>query len=108
MVGGEPLDLVGAARPHVDLPVAEHQRRARRFARAGIEHLDLHAEDFLVPLGGTRHIADIDHEMIELGNLDRHELILWSRFNARVRYWPYHALFVTTRAGVNSTDAKRT
>src|SRR5215207_3093130 len=74
MVGGEPLDLVGAARPHIDFLVAEHQRGPRRLARAGIEHLDLHAENLPVPLGGTRHVGHIDDEMVERVNPDRHAL----------------------------------
>jgi hypothetical protein len=68
----EPFDLVGIARPHVDLLVAEQQRGPRRLARARIEYLDLHAEDPAVPLGGTRHVGDIDHEMIERIDLDGH------------------------------------
>src|SRR5215468_6952305 len=30
VIGGEPFHLVGVARPHIDLLVAEQQRRARR------------------------------------------------------------------------------
>jgi hypothetical protein len=98
MVGRKPVDLVGVARPHIDLLVAEHKRGPRYPALARIEHLDLHAEDFLIPLNRARHVGDIDHEMIDRVHFDRHELILWSRFDARLAYWPYHALFVTTRA----------
>jgi tripartite-type tricarboxylate transporter receptor subunit TctC len=36
--------------------------------------------------------------MVERAYFDRHELILWSRFDGEVPYWPYRALFVTTRA----------
>src|SRR6266702_327014 len=72
MIRREPFDLVGIARPHVDLLVAEQQRCPRRLVRARIEHLDLHAENPAVPLGGTRHVGDIDHEMIECIHLDGH------------------------------------
>src|SRR5207248_2036946 len=39
---------------------------------------DLHAEDPAVPLGGTRHVGNIDHEMIERIHLDGHALSLCS------------------------------
>jgi hypothetical protein len=65
MVRGEPLDLIGISWPHVDFLVAKDQRRPRRLAVAWIEHLYLHAKYLVVPLGGTRDIADIDNEMIE-------------------------------------------
>ena len=106
MVGGEPVDLVAIDRPHVDLLVAEVQRGPRYPAPAGIEHPDLHAEDFCVPLRRARHISDVDDEMVEGIDLDRHEL----SFPARCvpRYWPPHHLFDTTRGFVNSTAANRT
>src|SRR5687768_1558757 len=37
VIRGEPLDLVSAARPHIDLLVAERQRCPRGLARARIE-----------------------------------------------------------------------
>src|SRR4051794_37112012 len=74
VVGGEPLDLVGAARPHVDLLIAEHQRGSRCLARTGIEYADLHAEDGAIPFGGARHVGDVDHEMVEGVHLDGHDL----------------------------------
>ena len=70
MVRGKPLDLVGVARPHIDFLVAEHQRCSGGLARARIEYPDLHAEDLAVPFGGTRHVGDIDDEMIERVDLD--------------------------------------
>src|SRR4029078_9767574 len=82
--------------PHVDLLGAEHQRGPRRFAVPWIEHPDLHAKDLSIPIGATRHIAHIDDEMIDRAYLDRHELILCSRFLARPRHWPRYGLFVTT------------
>src|SRR6201992_1004275 len=74
VIRGEPLHLVGAARPDVDLLIAEQERGSRRLARAGVEHLDLHAEDLAVPLGGSRDVGDIDHEMVERVDFDRHGL----------------------------------
>src|SRR6266566_2059007 len=74
MVRGEPLDLVGTKRSHIDFLVAEDQRGPRRLAGTRIEYPDLHAEDFPIPLGGARHVGDIDDEMIERVNLDRHAL----------------------------------
>src|SRR6266436_4179932 len=65
---------VGIAWPHIDLLMAEHQRRPWRFARARIEHPDLHAEDFLVPLRGMGHVGDVDDDMIERVDLDSHAL----------------------------------
>src|SRR4030088_1533553 len=62
MIRGEPLDLVGIARPHVDFLVAEDQRCPGGLAGARIEHGDLHAEDPLVPLRRARHVGHIDHE----------------------------------------------
>src|SRR5258708_27341414 len=47
MIRREPLDLVGIAWPHIDLLMAEHQRRPWRLARTRIENPDLHAEAFL-------------------------------------------------------------
>src|SRR5579872_3599846 len=72
MIGGEPLDLVGDARPHIDLLNTEHQRRPDRLAMAGIEHSHLHPEHLLIPIDGARHVGDIDHDMIERVDLDRH------------------------------------
>jgi hypothetical protein len=46
----------------------------RRFAATGVEHLDFHAENLAVPLRCHRDIGDVDHEMIEGVNLDRHAL----------------------------------
>src|SRR3954469_6844717 len=74
VVRGEPLHLVGIARPDVDLLVTELQRSPRRFAAAGLEHLDFHAENLAVPLGGHCDVRDVDHEMIESFDLDRHVL----------------------------------
>jgi len=87
VVGGEPLDLVGVARPHVDFLVAEDQRGPRRLALARIEHPDLHAEDLCVPFGGTRDIGDVDHEMIEGVDFDGHGLSLGRGFDANVPHW---------------------
>ena len=72
MVRGEPLGLVGIARPDVDLLVTELKRSPRRFAAAGLEQLDFHAKYLAIPLRGARDIGDVDHEMIEAFNLDRH------------------------------------
>src|SRR5450631_2100949 len=77
MIRSEPLDLVRIPRPHIDLLIAEHQRRPWRFARARIEHPDLHAEDFLVPLRGIGHVGDVDDDMIERVDLDSHALSFW-------------------------------
>src|SRR3954463_4831509 len=74
VVRGEPLHLVGIARPDVDLLVTELQRSPRRFAAAGVEHLDFHAENLAVPRGGHCDVRDVDHEMIEGFDLDRHAL----------------------------------
>src|ERR1700722_5982512 len=108
MVGGEPFDLVGVARPHVDLLVAEHQRRPRRLAGAGIEHPDLHAEDFLVPLRRARHVGNIDHEMIDRAYLDSHELILWSRFAGACATGRIMLCLLQRGPTVNSTTTSRT
>src|ERR1700687_1274604 len=97
MVGGEPLDLVGVARPHINLLVAEDKRCPRRLAGAGIEYGDLHAEDLLVPLRGARHIGDVDHEMIEGMDFDRHGLSFGRGSLPHLPRWPYPSLFVTTR-----------
>src|ERR1700683_2906313 len=105
MIGREPLDLAGVARPHIDFLVAEHQGGAGSPAGPRVEHLDLHAEDFSVPLGRARHVSDIDDEMVERMDLDRHVLSL-SR-GGRASYWPRHALFVTTQAAVCSRTTSR-
>src|SRR6202022_3242609 len=98
MVRGEPLDLVGVARPYIDFLVAEDQRCPGRLALARVEHLDLHAEDFSVPFGGARHVRDIDHEMIERVDFERHGLSFGRGSMCICRTWPYHSLFVTTRS----------
>src|SRR3954471_1725792 len=96
MVGGKPPELVSPDRSHVDFLVTEHQRGTARLTLARVEHADLHAEDCSVPFRGARDVADIDDEMIDRAYLDRHELILWSRLVARLRYWPLSPLFVKT------------
>src|SRR4051812_4076937 len=74
VVRGEPFHLVGIARPDVDLLVTELKGSPRRFAAAGVEHLDFHAQDLAIPLGGNSDLGDVDHEMIESFDLDRHAL----------------------------------
>src|ERR1700733_540313 len=103
MVRREPLGLVGVAWPHIDFLVAENQRRPGRVAVAGIEQPDLHAEYLPIPLGGTRDIGDIDHQMIERVDLDRHGLSLRRGVDAGVAHGRRRGLLVTTRAAVNST-----
>src|SRR5205807_9907022 len=107
MIGGEPLDLVGALGPHVDLLAAEHERGARRLALARIEHLHLHAEDCPVPFGRARDVGDIDHEMIERMDLDRHALS-FRRYACRapLPHWPLSILLVTTRSANSSRTTK--
>src|ERR1700734_2708243 len=78
MIRGEPLTRVGLARPHVDFLVAENQRRPFCLARARIEYPDLHAEYLAIPLAGARHVGDIDDDVIERIDLDRHGLSLGS------------------------------
>src|SRR5450631_2780542 len=107
MVGSEPLDLVGVARPHIDLLVAEGQRGPGRTAVARIEHLDLHVEYLPIPLGGTCDVRDIDHQMIERVDLDRHGLSFRRGSMCGVPHGPHRALVVTTRACVNSTIPMR-
>src|SRR5215831_3876619 len=109
MVGGEPLDLIGILGPHIDLLIAEHQRRAR-LALAWIEHLHLHAEYRPVPFGGPRDVGDVDHEVIESMNFDRHSssfrrdaILSPRRGAARAPHWPPAAKLVTTRSATNST-----
>jgi hypothetical protein len=72
MVRGEPLHLVGIALSDVDPLVTEFKESPRRLAAAGIEHLDIHAENLAVPRSTCRDVADIDDEMIQGMNLDRH------------------------------------
>src|SRR4051794_18668271 len=74
VVGGEPFDLVGVARPHIDLLAAEYQRGARRPATARIEYCYLHAEYLAIPRRRTRDVRDIDDEVIEGMDLDGHGL----------------------------------
>ena len=69
---GGATDII--ARPHIDFLIAEDQRRPGRLAWARIEHPDLDAEDFLVPLRGARHVGDIDDDMIERVHFDSHGL----------------------------------
>src|SRR5580704_10053429 len=107
MVSREPLDLAGVARPDIDFLVAEHQRCAGCPAGTGVEHPDLHAEDFSVPFGRARHVGDIDDEMIERVDLDRHVLSSSRGFDALSTRWPRHALFVTTPTTVNSRTTRR-
>src|SRR5260221_628216 len=56
----------------------------------------VHALDHLVI-----HVRDVDDEMIERMDLDRHGIILSSRCSAHRPHWPPRALFVTTRDQFN-------
>src|SRR5882762_8413450 len=104
MIGGEPFHLVGIARPHIDLLVAEHQRGARRPARARIEYLDLHSQHLAIPLRGAGDVGDIDDAVIEGVYLNGYGLSFRRRaMRAGVPHWPGPDLFVTTRAAVDST-----
>src|SRR6516225_9938333 len=100
MVGREPFDLVGVLGADVDLLVAEYQRGARRLSAAGVEYPDLHAEDSCVPLRGARDIADIDHEMIDRIDPERHGLSssLQRMARARALHFSPGVALVTTRS----------
>src|SRR5947207_15978765 len=103
MVRSQPFDLVGIARPHIDFLIAEHQRGPFRFAVAGIEYLDLHAENLSVPLRCPRDIGDIDHDMIESADLYLHGLSSSSRVYAYFSRWSPGAMIVTTLDSLDST-----
>ena len=58
----------------------------QRLSVARIEHFDVHAEDFSIPFRGTRHVGDVDHEMIERMDFDRHGLSFGRSSRRACRY----------------------
>jgi hypothetical protein len=61
----------------------------------------------LVPLRGARHIGDVDHEMIEGMDFDRHGLSLCSRFTIAFTALAV-SIFVCYNAARSSIQQQRT